>query len=132
MAWRWTLALFCSVVAAQVKPPAPVAEEPPEEDELLVREKKEYEFNPLQAQQEVKVGRFYMKRGSWKAAAGRFLEATLWDPTSAEAFYELGRAREKAGNQKGMREAWLKFLELAPEDKRAAEVKKKLAAGRNA
>lgn len=114
------------MVAAQVKPPTPAVEEPPEEDELLIREKKEYEFNPLQAQQEIKVGRFYMKKGSWKAAAGRFLEATLWDPTSADAHYELGKAREKTGNLKGMREAWAKFLELAPEDKRGAEVKKKL------
>jgi outer membrane protein assembly factor BamD (BamD/ComL family) len=132
VAWHRVLALFCSVLAAQVKPPAPAVEEPPEEDELLVREKKEYEFNPLQAQQEIKVGRFYMKRGSWKAAAGRFLEATLWDPTNAEAFHELGKAREKTGNKKGMREAWLKFLELAPEDKRAAEIKKKIAAERSA
>lgn len=106
----------------------PVIVEPPEEDETLIKEKKDYEFNPIQAQQEVKVGRYYMKRGSYRAAGGRFLEATLWDPTSADAFYELGKARERAGKPKGMKEAWTKFLELAPEDKRAGEIKKKLAA----
>ncbi len=109
----------------QVKPP--VVEEPPEEDETLIKEKKDYEFNPLQAQQEIKIGRFYMKKGSFRAASGRFLEATLWDPTNPDGFYELGKAREKAGNLKGMREAFKKFLELAPEDKRASEIKKKLA-----
>jgi tetratricopeptide (TPR) repeat protein len=125
---RWLiLASFCLLpVWGQQKPPA--YEEPPEEDEELVREKREYEFNPLQALNELKVGRFYMKKGSWKAAEGRFLEATLWDPTNADALYELGKAREKTGNAKGMREAWGKFLEMAPEDKRAAEVRKKLAA----
>lgn len=127
MAWRLLLASFvlgAGIVAAQVKPP--VAQEPPEEDEALIKEKKEYEFNPLQAQQEIKVGRYYMKKGSYRAASGRFLEATLWDPTSVDAFYELGKARERSGNTKGMKEAWAKFLELAPDDKRAGEIRKKL------
>lgn len=126
MAWRFPLALICcaaGLALGQVKPPVV---EPPEEDETLVKEKVEYEFNPIQAQQEIKIGRYYMKKGSYRAASGRFLEATLWDPTNPDGFYELGKARERAGNQKGMREAWTKFLELAPEDKRAAEVKKKL------
>lgn len=105
----------------------PKQEEPPEEDETLKREKKEYEFNPIQAAKEVKVGLYYMKKGSWKAAAGRFLEASLWDPTSADAMLYLGEAKEKMGDQKGKRVAWEKFLELAPEDKRAPDVKKKLA-----
>ncbi len=100
--------------------------EPPEEDEALTAKRTEYEFNPLQAQKEIKVGGYYMKKGSYRAAAGRFLEATMWDPTSAEAFFKLGEARERAGDRKGRAEAWAKFLELAPEDKRAAEVKKKL------
>jgi tetratricopeptide (TPR) repeat protein len=108
----------------QQQPPAPA--EPPEEDETMIKEKKEYEFNPLQAQKEIKIGLFYMKKGSYRAAEGRFLEASLWDPTSAEALYKLGEARERMGDHKGKRAAWVKFLELAPEDKRAAEVRKKL------
>jgi tetratricopeptide (TPR) repeat protein len=119
----WILFAFLAVVClGQEQKPV----EPPEEDELLTAKRSEYEFNPLQAQKEIKVGGFYMKKGSYRAAAGRFLEATMWDPTSAEAFYKLGEAREKAGDRKGRAEAWAKFLELAPEDKRAAEVKKKL------
>jgi len=120
------LALFCFVLGtamAQVQPPVV---DPPEEDEALVKEKKEYEFNPIQALAEIKIGRYYMKKGSFRAAEGRFLEASLWDPTSADALYELGKARERAGNKKGKVEAWKKFVELAPEDKRVAEVKKKL------
>ncbi|WP_155121406.1 hypothetical protein [Bryobacter aggregatus] len=127
MARRLKFASFClfaGLLSGQQQPPAPV--EPPEEDETLMKEKKEYEFNPLQAQKEIKIGLYYMKKGSYRAASGRFLEATYWDPTSADALYELGKARERAGNQKGKKEAWTKFLELAPDDKRAAEVRKKL------
>jgi len=115
-------ALSLSLASAQEQKPV----EPPEEDEVLTSKRADYEFNPLQAQKEIKIGGYYMKKGSYRAAAGRFLEATMWDPTSAEAFYKLGEAREKAGDRKGRSEAWAKFLELAPEDKRAAEVKKKL------
>ena len=131
MACRFLLALFCICVGAglgQVKPPPTV--DPPEEDEILVKEKKEYEFNPIQAQAEIKIGLYYMKKGSHRAAAGRFLEATLWDPTNPEGFFELGKAHERAGDQKGKRAAWTKFLELAPEDKRVAEIKKKLGPGK--
>jgi tetratricopeptide (TPR) repeat protein len=108
------------------QPPPDKQVEPPEEDEALTRKTGEYEFNPLQAAKEVRVGGFYMKKGSFKAAALRFLEATLWDPTSAEAFYRLGEARDRMGDRKGRAEAWEKFVELAPEDKRVTEVRKKL------
>ncbi len=107
-------------------PPQQAPVEPPEEDEALTKKGGEYEFNPLQAQKEIRVGGFYMKKGSWRAAALRFTEATLWDPTSAEAFYRLGEAKDKMGDKKGRAEAWGKFIELAPEDKRVAEVKRRL------
>jgi tetratricopeptide (TPR) repeat protein len=98
--------------------------EPPEEDEELIP--KEYAFNPLQAQKELTVGNFYFKKGSWRAAAGRFEEATKWNPGFADAWLRLGEAREKLKDVKGAREAYRKFLDLA-DDKRVAEVKKRLA-----
>ncbi len=98
---------------------------PPEEDKALGTE--EYAFNPLQAEKEVKIGGFYLKKGSYLAAANRFVEATKWNPGYAEAYFWWGEAEEKLKDLKTAREAWSKFLELAPEDKRAEEVKKKLA-----
>jgi tetratricopeptide (TPR) repeat protein len=106
---------------------APKQQEPPEEDETL-QPKEEYAFNPLQAEKEMKVGEFYFKKGSFKAAAGRFLEATKWNPTLAEAYFKLGEAQEKLRDQQDARKAYAKFLELAPTDKRAEAVKKKLEA----
>ncbi len=100
-------------------------QEPPEEDEALAV--KEYSFNPLQADKELKVGNFYFKKGSFRAAASRFREATRWNPGFAEAWLRLGEAQEKLGEAKAAREAFRKFLELAPKHKRAAEIRKKLA-----
>ena len=125
------MALFCGVLGAEQKQPkeqAPAKEQaPPEEDETL-QPKKEYAFNPLQAEKEVKTGQFYLKKGSYLAAANRFVEATKWNPGYAEAYFWWGEAEEKLKDKKAAREAWSKFVELAPEDKRAEEVKKKLAA----
>lgn len=111
---------------AQQKAPPPKTQEPAEEDETLTA-KKEYAFNPLQAEKELRTGNYYFKKGSYKAAAGRFQEATKWNPGLAEAYFRLAGAQEKLRDKRAAREAYTKFLELAPNDKRADEVRKKLA-----
>jgi tetratricopeptide (TPR) repeat protein len=97
---------------------------PPDED---VREApKQYSFNPLQSKKEVGVGNFYFKKGDFKAAAGRFREATKWNDGNAEAWMRLGEAEERRENVKGARDAYRKFLVLQPDGRNAEEVKKRL------
>ena len=98
--------------------------EPPEEDDTA--KPTEYAFNPLQATHELQVGEFYLKKGSYEAAVKRFTEATKWNPTFADAYLKLGEAEEKFKDFKAAKEAYAKYLELAPDAKKAAEVKKKL------
>jgi cytochrome c-type biogenesis protein CcmH/NrfG len=101
------------------------AEEPPEEDiDLLPRT--EYDQNPLQAAKEIKVGNYYFKKGSYNAALRRYEESVKWDPNSAEGWYKLGETSLKLGDQKTMRQAWTKYLELEPDGKNAPAVKKRL------
>jgi tetratricopeptide (TPR) repeat protein len=131
---RWiliaALAAAGAVAAGQQKTPPKsqpkptVPQEPPEEDESL--KAKEYAFNPLQATKEIKVGEFYFKKKKYGAAAKRFEEASKWDPSSAEAFLRLGEAREKMKDPDGAKQAYAKYLELAPDAKNAAEIRKKL------
>jgi tetratricopeptide (TPR) repeat protein len=120
----------------QVKPATPVPapteqakpaeeQEPPEEDANL--KPKDYVFNPLQANKELQVGTEYMKKHSYKAAAGRFREATRWNPNLAEAWLRLGEAEEKRKNRKDAKDAYAKYLELQPEAKDGAEIRKKIA-----
>jgi outer membrane protein assembly factor BamD (BamD/ComL family) len=111
---------------------APKAQKPPAQEELPPEEDaaakpKEYTFNPLQAENEMRAGEFYFKRGKYVAAANRFKEATLWNPTLAEAFLRLGEADEKRHDRDGAKQAYTKYLEVAPDSKHAADVKKKLA-----
>jgi len=126
MSRRWILLLVLATLArAQQAPQKKDEQAPPEEDEALVP--KEYSFNPLQASKELKVGNYYFKIGKYRAASLRFLEATRWDGTLVEAFLRLGEAREKQHDRKGAAEAYAKYLELAPDAKDAADVKKRLA-----
>lgn len=114
--------------AEQSKPQPQVQEqEPPEEDESVAP--KTYSFNPLEAEKDLKVGLYYFKKHDYKASTSRFREATLWNPTYAEAFLRLGESEEKMKDKKAANEAYEKYLSLAPDSKDAASVKKKLAHG---
>jgi tetratricopeptide (TPR) repeat protein len=106
----------------------PEEQEPPEEDDSL--KPKEYSFNPLEAERDLKVGNYYFKKGNYKAAASRFREATRWNPTYADAFLRLGDSEEKLKDKPAAQQAYAKYLELAPDAKDAESVKKKLAGKR--
>ena len=106
----------------------PKVEEPPEEDEALAP--KVYSFNPLQAAKEVRIGDYYFKKKSYKAAALRFREATRWNANLADAWLKLGEADEKLKDSTGAREAYAKYIELAPDAKDADSIRKKLSAKR--
>jgi len=97
---------------------------PPEEDTSVTT--KEYAFNPLQAKKEITVGNEYFKKHSYRAAAGRYTEATKWNSGDAEAWLRLAEAQEKLKDQKAARDAYGKYLELASDAKNADEVRKKL------
>jgi Tfp pilus assembly protein PilF len=111
----------CAWAQEQASPP-----EPPEEDQALAV--KEYAFNPVQAEKELKIGNYYFKTGSYTAAKLRFTEATKWNPNYAEAYLRLGDTYDKLKDRPATRQAYEKYLELDPKAKDAAAVKAKLAA----
>jgi tetratricopeptide (TPR) repeat protein len=100
-------------------------EEPPEEDEALIP--KTCVLNPLEADKNVKTGGFYFDKKKYHAAVNRYKEAICWDPSLAEAFLKLGEAEEKLHNRDDARDAYEKYLTLAPDAKNATEIKKRLA-----
>jgi len=110
------------------RPQVQQEQEPPEEDENL--KPKEYAFNPLEAERDLKIGNYYFKKGNYKAAVSRFREATRWNPSYAEAYRRLGESEEKMKDQAAAQEAYAKYLELAPDAKDAGAIKKKLASKR--
>ena len=115
---------------AQQPPPtrpqeaAPQEAEPPEEDQSF--KPRTYDFNPLKATKSIEIGNEYFKKGSYVAAKGRYTDATLYDPGSAQAFAKLGEVEEKLHNLAAARTAYEKSLELDPKNKDAPDIKKRL------
>ena len=97
-----------------------------DEDEDVIQ-KTTYVFNPIQAKRELKVGRFYEKKGNHRAASGRYLEATRWNPGFAEAYWRLGRSREKMSQSQQALDAYRKYLKLDPNGDESKEARKKVS-----
>jgi Flp pilus assembly protein TadD len=142
---RWSIVLMLAAAAAAQQPDTkkPESQEskpeskpeskgdvqlPPEEDTSAQPE--QYSFNPVKSKRDVAVGEFYFKKGDYKGAAQRFITATKWNDANAEAWLRLGETREKQQDSKAAREAYERYLQLAPDGKyagkNAAEVKKRL------
>ena len=102
----------------------PQETEPPEEDEAF--KKRTYDFNPLKASKSIEIGNEYFKKGNYAAAKGRYTDATLYDPGSAQAFEKLGEVEEKLHDVAAARQAYAKYLELSPTGKDAETVKKRM------
>lgn len=108
------------------------AERPPEhselvdEDEDFVRPRQTYAFNPVQATKELKVGNYYFKKGSYAAAATRYLEATRWDDNFADAFWRLGMSHERLQNPREAIDAYTRYLALDPAGKKSREARRRL------
>jgi len=128
--WRWSILLILAGVSAAQQAPAPTlsvdeqGQLPPEEDNA--QQPKKYTFNPLQSNGEVRVGEFYFRNGDFRAAAGRFREATKWDDGNSQAWLRLAETEEKNLEFKTARESYEKYLHLAPNTKNTSGVRKKL------
>lgn len=96
-----------------------------EDEDFLVDN--DYVFNPVQAEHELKVGRFYMKKGSPRAALGRFQEAAKWNPTYAEAYYWAGQANERLDQHREALASYQRYLELEPDGKESKRVEETIS-----
>ena len=119
-------ALLAGVYASAQPPkrPPPAVVEPEEEDEAS--KPVVYTLNPLQAEDELRIGNFYAKKGSHKAAAKRFEEATRWNPSSSEAYLRLAETREKMSDWKSAKIAFQKYLDLEPAGGKSDAIRKKI------
>ncbi len=102
----------------------PKEEVPPEEDASLATDN--IQFNPLEAVKCITVGNGYFKKGNFRAALNRYKMATRYDDSNNEAWLRLGEASEKVKDAAAAREAYTKYLAVAPDARNAAEIRKKL------
>jgi predicted Zn-dependent protease len=99
----------------------PVQEDQPEADPDKAAAA---EYNPLKAEKNLKVGKYYMDQGKVDAAVGRFRAALASKPDYPEACRWLVRAYEKQNKFKEAAAALLEFETKFPNSPAVPEFKK--------
>ncbi len=84
------------------------------------------QWDPLRADKDVEVGKYYMKKGDVDAAIDRFEDATLAKPGYAIPFRLLGEAYEKKGKKKQAVKAYQRYLDLYPHAEDGDKIRKKV------
>jgi tetratricopeptide (TPR) repeat protein len=80
------------------------------------------------AQEDVRVGRFYLGSGNYKGAYGRFSEAVRMDPVNADAIYGLASAADGLHNRDEALTNYKLYLQIAPDGDRAKSAQKAIRA----
>jgi tetratricopeptide (TPR) repeat protein len=78
------------------------------------------------AQDDVRVGQYYLHDGNYKGAYGRFQEATRLDPANIDAIYGLAAAADKLHHKDEALENYKVYLEVAPKGSQAKAARKAL------
>lgn len=117
---------------AQDPPPAAPAQKPPDAkpkpntDSAVKSADDQPTWDPLRAEKDLDVGKYYMKKGDIDAAIDRFEDATLAKPGYAIPFLYLGEAYEKKGKKKPAVKAYQRYLDLYPHAEDADKIRKKI------
>jgi len=86
----------------------------------------ETEFNPLKAEKNLEVGKYYLKKGNWDAAIDRLKDSIRYKSNFAEPHRLLGEAYEKKGNLKEAVAFYEKYLKILPGAEDADKVRKRI------
>src|SRR5215831_16388465 len=83
-------------------------------------------WDPLRAEKDLEVGRYYMRTGNIYAAIDRFHDAIEAKPGYAIPFLYLGEAQEKKGMKRDALKSYTRYLELYPHAEDKAKIEKKI------
>ena len=140
----WLGALLCAggIVYAQ-DPPAPAADPEaaapvapakktdksktkPNKDSATQSAADQPKWDPLRAEKDLEVGKYYMRKGDIDAAIDRFEDAAEAKPGYAVPFLYLGGAYETKGKKKQAVKAYQRYLDLYPHAEDGDKVRKKI------
>ncbi|HKV25441.1 MAG TPA: hypothetical protein VJN93_12680 [Candidatus Acidoferrum sp.] len=83
-------------------------------------------WDPLRAEKDLEVGKYYMHKGDLDAAIDRFQDAALAKPGYALPYLRLGEAQEKKGLRRQAIKSYTKYLDLSPHADDRDKVQKKI------
>ena len=84
-------------------------------------------FDPLRAEKDIEVGRYYMRKGDKDAAIDRFRDAIESRPNYALPYLLLGEAQEKKGLKREAVRSFTRYLEVFPHAEDAGKVRRRIA-----
>jgi len=117
---------------AQDPPPAPPAKQPdaakpkPNTDSAIKSAADQPKWDPLRAEKDLDVGKYYMKKGDVDAAIDRFQDAAEAKPGYAIPYRFLGEAYERKGQKKPAVKAYQRYLDLYPHAEDGDKIRKKI------
>jgi tetratricopeptide (TPR) repeat protein len=114
-------------------PPSPPANPPaqppppkPNTDSAIQSAPDQPDWDPLRADKDVEVGKYYMNKGDIDAAIDRFMDAADSKPGFAIPYRYLGEAYEKKGQKKPAVKAYQRYLDLYPKAEDGDKIRKKI------
>jgi tetratricopeptide (TPR) repeat protein len=114
---------------APASPPSKQQDAPkpkPNTDSAIQSAPDQPKWDPLRAEKDLEVGRYYMKKGDVDAAIDRFQDAAEAKPGYAIPFRYLGEAYEKKGQKKPAVKAYQRYLDLYPHAEDGDRIRKKI------
>ena len=76
------------------------------------------------AQEDERVGSYYLDQKQWKGALSRFQSALVLDPDNPDVYWGLGEAQRHMGKLAEAKAAYEKLIEYDPDSKHGKEAKK--------
>lgn len=119
-------------LSAQEPPPAPppkqgdTPQQKPNTDSPVQSAPDQPKWDPLRAEKDIEVGKYYMKKGDIDAAIDRFEDATEAKPGYAIPYRFLGECYEKKGKKKPAVKAYQRYLDLYPHAEDGDKIRKKI------
>ena len=83
-------------------------------------------WDPLRAEKDIEVGKYYMNKGDVDAAIDRFNDAILAKPGFAIPFRYLGEAQEKKGLKREAIKSYTRYLDLLPHADDKEKIQKRI------
>jgi tetratricopeptide (TPR) repeat protein len=121
------LGLPCCVRAQQSPPGESSSKHPKPGEEAATKNAPDQPmFDPLRAEKDIEVGKYYMNKGDVDAAMDRFQDAILAKPGYGIPFRYLGEAQEKKGLKKDAIKSYTRYLDLVPHADDGDKVRKKI------
>jgi tetratricopeptide (TPR) repeat protein len=113
-------------------PPTPAPKEQPQPkpkpntDSAVKSAPDQPKWDPLRAEKDLDVGKYYMRKGDVDAAIDRFEDAAEAKPGYAIPYRFLGEAYERKGQKKPAVKAYQRYLDLYPHAEDGDKIRKKI------